>query len=494
MRAASYLGKAPGVGICVRFGHVVARTTMDDKAVQAAGRHLAESCDFHAEDAPDPTAGKPVFMPFLKPNDEVIVAIGAKKASMPAGKKINSCNSCENCLTTADAHREFTVPMPICTVKGSIIVQPSVGIRGCPYVLPGRPAREVPKNSSYLDHLAKSFRYDDSKQIERLREANDPLAYLTDKAVEDEDRELGIQAWRKVPMPAGGEPVYLPIFSPDVWDSTEAKLIPRPDSDERPDLYVDYSNLLTTFAVTTALGETPLLIGQPGTGKTEALRWLAYLMQVPFYRFQITKTTQVEDLVGSPQFGDGKTFFKEGRLPTAYRRPCLIDLDEVNLGPPEVREVLRPLTDNSKQFVIDSAHGVVINKHVFCFLAMTINPAWDMRNAGTEDFAAADANRLCPVWIPDAPESVLRVIVKNRCAVDGYEISDDLLTKILLVGEDITKFADEGLFPDHWGTRQVIKVARLTKYLPLLEAFKRASLDFYDPREVEMIIAAINGQ
>lgn len=491
-RASTYLGKAPGVGFCAATSQVIAREGMDEKAKIAAGMHLASNCDLYGEPAPDATI-KPVMLPFLEPNQEVIVAISAKRTAGGTGKKVTSCNSCQNCLKTSDSHRSFGVPMPICTVKGTIIVQPSAGVRGCPYVLPGKPAETVPDNTFYLPHLFKSFRFDDSKVIEKLREANDPLSYVSDKPVEQLDKDMGIQAWRKVPMP-NGEPVFLPIFSPDTWDNTEARLVPRPTDLERPDLYVDYSGILTTFALTAALGETPLLIGQPGTGKTEALRWLAYLMQVPFYRFQITKTSQVEDLVGSPQFADGKTFFQEGRLPIAYRRPCLIDLDEVNLGPPEVREVLRPLTDNSKQFVIDSAHGVVVDKHPHCYLAMTINPAWDMRNSGAEDFAAADANRLCPVWMPDAPENVLRSIVKSRCAVDGYDISDDTLNKILAVGEDIARFAEEGLFPDHWGTRQVIKVARLTKYLPLLDSFKRASLDFYDPREVEMIITAITGQ
>jgi MoxR-like ATPase len=204
------------------------------------------------------------------------------------------------------------------------------------------------------------------------------------------------------------------------------------------------------------------------------------------------KFTEVDDLIGSPQYDpDIGTYFKEGRLPRNWERPGVNDVDEINLARGEIREFFRPLTDNSKQFVLDADSGLVKERHHASFLIFTMNPPWDVRNTGTEDFAAADSNRLSPIWIDNPPEAVERHIIIQRCKLDGYDIPADLLDVIIKCGEDIRLACEDGSFPDWWGTRQSIKVARKTKWYSLAKSFKRASLDFYDPQTVDDLLSLI---
>src|SRR5690606_32266034 len=153
---------------------------------------------------------------------------------------------------------------------------------------------------------------------------------------------------------------------------------------------------------------------------------------------------------------------------------------------------LRPLTDNSKQLVVEGASGEGqrgswrFPRHPLCFLVLAQNPSWDPRNIGTRELASADANRLSVLTISDPPEEIERHIIRTRCLNDGYLISDDKLDAIIGISKDIRALEEDGAFPDHWGTRQQIKVARKTRFYGLERSFRIAALDLYAPEVAEL--------
>jgi MoxR-like ATPase len=319
----------------------------------------------------------------------------------------------------------------------------------------------------------------------------EPVDYPTDKDVTDEEQAAGIRAWREVPDPDGsGRVGYLPIYRTDYFSPEEQNKIPKTGSDEHPELYVDHFGGTYLAAVAwTELDETPALWGEPGTGKTELYRYLAWLMNLPFERMSITASTEIDELIGMMKFHPEKgTFFKYGRLPLAWMKPGVLCIDEPNVGPLEVWQKLRPLTDNSKQMVLDENENELIDRHVDCFLGFAMNPAWDPRNIGANQIASADADRLFHVFIDLPPASLEREIIANRVRLDGWEISNDQLDMMMNIAQDVRDLSKDGTLTISWALRPQIKVARALRWFDTVTAYRRAIGDFLEPRQLEALL------
>ncbi len=230
-------------------------------------------------------------------------------------------------------------------------------------------------------------------------QAADPSEYPTDKEITPEDEKNGIRAWRRISNPAVSKEAsthtFLPIFRADFFSPEDQAIIPKTGSDEHPELYRDHGGLVYDLAVMwQELDETPALWSEAGLGKTEMYRHLAWLMQLPFERFSITGRTELDDLAGRTEYTPEKgTFFTPGRLVRAWGKPCVICLDEPNTANAEVWQFLRPILDNSRQFVLDMNKGETIVRSDSTYLGMAMNPAWDMNNLGVDALADADVSR-----------------------------------------------------------------------------------------------------
>ncbi len=323
------------------------------------------------------------------------------------------------------------------------------------------------------------------------RRAIDP-ASEPDKAATTEDMAMGIRGWRKVVNQADTSmTAYLPIFNPQHFDADQRAMIPMTGDDEHPEDYQDHQNLLYKTAGLWGMGMTPAVNGIPGTGKTEFFRYAAWVMQLPFVRLSIDNRTEKDDLAGkmhvSPEKG---TYFKYGRLTSQWSKPCVMLVDEPNTGPDEVWQFLRPLTDNSKQLVLDTNEGERIQKHQHNFLGMAFNPAWDMRNVGTHDISAADVSRLMHIQVTPPTPSLEKKIVQKACKHVGFTIPDDKLEKVMNIAKDIRELSEND-FPLHWGVREQIKVARVLSFLDMRDAYRMAIADFLDPDQAEQIFQIV---
>lgn len=227
------------------------------------------------------------------------------------------------------------------------------------------------------------------------------------------------------------------------------------------------------------------------THNTEFYRYMSWLMQLPFERVSITRSSELDDLAGKMLFENNETVFQPGRIPKAWSKPGILCLDEPNVGPVDVWQFIRPLTDNSKQLVLDMNNGETIIRHEYCRMGMAINPSWDSRNIGAEPLADADSNRLAHIYVDFPAENIERSILNNRCKSDGYDLPDSTLNEIMEIAKTLRTMSQEEDLPITWGIRQQIKVARATEYFDLEDCYKMAATDNLEPEVAEMVLLTV---
>lgn len=380
-----------------------------------------------------------------------------------------------------------------CTKYAAIIVDNKLSASNC---LVGEPMTISDKQTFSIEEIEidKNLFLDEYKPVSVLTNTvsrlPDPLQMSTWREVTEGDKAEGIISWGCVTM--DGLDIFYPVFDPNIFSEEERNKIPRPGDDECPDMYQDYFNLFFQYLAIWEMDGTPAINGAAGLGKTEAARYMAYMMQLPFERISITNSTEIDELAGRTEFSkEHGTYFQLGRVPKAWKKPCVIVIDEPNVGPPDVWQFLRPLFDNSKQLVLDMSAGERIPRNKHCYMSIAMNPAWDVRNVGTHEISDADGRRLMHIHIPSPPPEVEKKIVVDRCLVDGYQLPDGIYKKIERIAKDIRNLCKNDTLPIQWGTAQQIKVARATKYFGLKKCYQLAIGDLLDPESSEMLLATV---
>lgn len=489
-------GRSTGTAMCGRFGYVLGRPGLSEAGEETARVAFAMKCDAYGEERPS----KPLSVQSRVTNADpaVVEETGAPEF---VSDDLTSCRQCKFSVRSDAVAAELGYPLDMCSAKGKIILRPQNECRSCPMAKFGD-QRTSTDGLEIRAEFREGFRIDSKVAADAItgigNTTADPLAYVSDYPVSAEDRADGIIAWRKIGQPDGPGSQPLPIFDPSFFTEDERHHIPKTGDDATPELYVDYDHKLYRFAIMGyKKGFNVALQGLPGTGKTEFCRWLAWLMQVPFYRFTFKKSSEVAHILGSTQVratdNGPETYFEMGRLPKVYDRPCVIDLDELNLAPPEITESLRSVLDTG-ELVLDEASPPIYKKRgSYTFILVAQNPSWDVRNRGAEELAAAEFSRLRPIAVELPPDAVERHIIQERCQVlDGYTIPESTLDVLMGVAADFRVAGEQQAVPFTWGIREQIAVARLTEDFSLPMAFKCAVLDFYEPQVVEMCLKMVS--
>jgi len=481
--------KSIGAPMCGRYGHALGKPGLPAQQQEKLLNIFAQKCD---------AAGQP--LPVVPKEVRLRVALPDPTARQPASdpQKATSCTSCAMCskfVREDSVADELGWTTGLCSAKGKLILSNrQVGeARNCEYREFGT-VRTTTAGINLLPEYEDAFQMNADPTRAYFKNKDnfvDPVDYPSDKEVTDEDRESGIRAWRKVVDPDGsGKEVYLPIFDLEFFSITERDKIPRTGDDEHPELYVDHFGGVYLAAVTwTELDETPALWGQAGGGKTELFRHLAWLMCMPFERLSINAGTELDDVAGKMMFTSEKgTYFQYGRLPLAWQKPCVLCIDEPNVGPLDVWQFIRPLTDNSKQLVLDMNSGERLPRHNDCYPGLAMNPAWDVKNIGAMPIADADVNRLFHVFVELPPPALEREIIANRVRVDGWEISGQQLDMLMNVAEELRALIKDGTLPISWAIRPQIKVARALRWFAPVAAYRRAVGDYLEPDQQEILL------
>lgn len=505
--SANVYSKSLGADSCVRHGYLLSQPKASASVNDRTVKNFAAGCPNHGE--PRPIPAPVVFTAQVSIGDPGSAKPNANTSQPP------SCYNCVNFVAPDITERELGWPMAACAAKGRLLF-PQRYIAEADDCLQGvyGPRRTTTDGMVMLPQYGAIIKAGQKPAVpyeftaESARHSIDPRDYVTDKPVTPEEQAGFIRAWREVRDPESLRPsVYMPIFDGTrlvehfcpAKDHTDCNHDPRSTyGGHRPDLYIDHQAMLYDFVVEMiCLDETPVLIGGAGTGKTESLAWVAYLMDLPFTRFSITKATEEwmlkgeTKLVVDPATGQQVTQWVDGRLTARMRQPGVIGMDELNLNN-ALYEFMRPMLDNAKQLVLDENQGAYVIRGDYTFLAVTQNPADDPIYVGTEPMSAADSSRVSPFRFALPDNDVERAIIRRHCEDGGYDIDEVVLDKIMQIATDIRKMIADGL-PIAWGIRDQVKVARKTEYYSLMKAYRRAVLDGLDSELVTPILKIVQG-
>lgn len=487
----NFFGKNVGVEMCARFGKPLASLKTPTKTLDDVAQNTAKNCAEHGK--PRPMSADWNHPDFLK------VALPITDISSPNKQElVSSCNSCEHMVAASAVSQELGFPASMCAIKGKLLLGHRLTIEGrnCEYRSFGS-SLQTTRNITLFPEYAPDFKPtgDAVKDFYAARAAGfvDPVDYVTDKEVTPEEYESGIRAWREIKDPHTDNSVHLPIYRLDFFSEREQAKVPRTGDDEHPEDYVDHNFLTYKIAVLWLhLDETPALWAQAGVGKTEFFRYMAWLMCLPFERISITGSTELDDLAGKMHYSPEKgTYWKDGRLVEAWSKPCILCVDEPNAGQPDVWQFLRPMTDNSKQLVIDQNEGEARKRNDDCYLGLAMNPAWDPKYVGAQVLSDADANRLMHVHVEMPPRKLEEEILRKACERDGYDVPNETIKTVMDIAADLRSLCDEDTLPITWGIRPQLKVARALRWFDYLSAYRMASADFLEPEAQEQLLDVV---
>lgn len=487
----SNIGSTIGAPICGAFNKPLLNPTATKQVQRRQLEHHAKACSqfgksFQGFNVGSFTAAFEFELALPKPNNKV--------SEPTERRRVGNCISCTNFIPLSMVKGELGYDAPMCLAKGTLLLADRLDAypTGCEdneWFTPGG----VPRLDGirlFPEHDKSFGVIDPNKQAARHRTVK-PQEWLSDAPVTDDDKKRGIKAWRRIDDPNSyAEPCFLPVYDPDHFGD-RANLVPLHGNKEHPELYTDYGGFVWQIVVAwTKLNMTPILWGIPGVGKTEVLRYMAYLMSAPFTRISITGSSELDDLAGKMLYraDEGGTYFQFGRFTKAYEQPGVIGLDEPNTGPEPVWQFTRPVFDNSKQLVLDQADGRQFDQHRDCFIALAANPAWDARNVGTNEIGDADARRLLHINVGMPPEPEERAIITRWCkTLDDYDPAP-ILDNLMKVAKDIRSLASDSSINITWGIANQVKVARLMRHFQPQQAFAIGVLNYLDPdarRQVE---------
>src|SRR3990167_844694 len=176
--------------------------------------------------------------------------------------------------------------------------------------------------------------------------------------------------------------------------------------------FIDHSEVLEHLALAISENLPTLIIGETGTGKTSAVRYLAHLTQNELRRVNLNGATTPDDLVGKTLLNRDGTYWIDGVLTEALRKGQWIVLDELNAASPEVLFVLQSLLDDDHYIVLhEKDDKELVRPHPNFRLFATMNPP--ERYAGTKELNRALMSRFSlvvsiPLPSPEVEKSIIR--------------------------------------------------------------------------------------
>lgn len=207
------------------------------------------------------------------------------------------------------------------------------------------------------------------------------------------------------------------------------------------------------LAIAIQSNKPALLIGETGTGKTSAIRELAYLTKRPYVRVNMTGYTTPDDLIGSKSVKDGATYYEHGIVTDAMKRGAILVLDEINATTPDCMFILHGLLDDDKRITLPN--GEIITPHADFRVFATCNPDYE----GTKTLNKALLDRFPIIIAVDVltPKKEIALII-DRTTIDE-KIATDLVTMATMLRADYA----ENKIGTYTSTRTLLHIAEFIK-------------------------------
>ena len=231
-------------------------------------------------------------------------------------------------------------------------------------------------------------------------------------------------------------------------------------------------------------GVIVLLVGQPGTGKTEGIKQMCCDTRWPMTRFNGNQDVTMATFVGCYEARGGETVWIDGAVTRAMKEGHVLILDEVDHMPSECSSVLHAIMEPGGELVITDNGGEIVKPHPNFRIVATSNTAGFGDESGRHPAAqvqdAAFLSRFGAVFHVDwmLPENEIDLIR----ATSGLD--EKTAEKIVKVANDTRRAVanDEMLYP--MTLRQTLGWASLIETLGVGGAFAVAVVNKLPPQDV----------
>lgn len=251
--------------------------------------------------------------------------------------------------------------------------------------------------------------------------------------------------------------------------------------------FIDHGSILKTLAIAVRDNLPILLMGESGTGKTSAIRYMANETKNGLRRVNLNGGTTADELVGRLLINEKGTYWVDGILTEAMRNGEWIVLDEINAALPEVLFVLQSVLDDDGYLVLtEKDDKEIVHKHKNFRLFATCNPP---EYAGTKELNKALLSRfaIC-INAEFPPEKKEFEIIKHH--LGSAIASSEMAIKMVGLANETRKTKELGKSDYAINTRDLLNTLKLVEFVDPLEALGLAfanKLDLADNKALRVI-------
>ena len=251
--------------------------------------------------------------------------------------------------------------------------------------------------------------------------------------------------------------------------------------------FVDHGDIMKTMAIAIRDNLPVLMMGESGTGKTSAIRYLANQTGNGLRRVNLNGGTTADELIGRLLINDKGTYWVDGVLTEAMRRGEWIVLDEINAALPEVLFVLQSVLDDDGYLVLaEKDDKEIVHKHPNFRLFATCNPP---EYAGTKEMNKALLSRFAICISADFPPADKELeIIEHR--LGNTVATSEMAIKLVGLANDTRKAKEMGNADYAINTRDILNTLQLAEFMEPTEALSLAfanKLDSVDNKALRAI-------
>ena len=244
--------------------------------------------------------------------------------------------------------------------------------------------------------------------------------------------------------------ISYPVFDPSMFPAHVQDRIPDPDY-----FFVDHDNLLFGIISDLMRGDSPVVWGEAGIGKSVAFEKVAALMQVPFLRIHLNEFTDPEVFTGHYELVAGETTWVHSPAVELLGLPSLQVYEEWNSASEGCRFWSRPLLDGYNRVTLDGHEGETYLRHQWAFIGSTGNPHYSSRNFGVVPLSEPDNDRLSH-HVVDWPKPSVEFEILWRLRSDqGLPITGAQIVNAIAVWNHMRSRIDTGEITAGGSTRSL---------------------------------------